>query len=133
MARETGKERRSRIELDYYHRPDPLARWRGRLTLVVILAAATLVAVGSIWSRDRSAGIRIPEPSRLATKGPLAQPHAIWDSECAACHVAFTPINASRWSPSLWSGSRAGDARCKVCHAGPAHHASQRAEDVPAC
>jgi len=133
MSRETGKQRRSRIELDYYRRADALSRWRGGLTLAAILVAASFVAAGSIWSRHQAADSLILEPSRLASKGPLARPHAIWDSTCAACHVAFTPINGSRWTPSLWTGSQAGDGACKTCHAGPPHHASQRAQDVPAC
>jgi len=133
MARETGKQRRSRIELDYYRRSDALSRWRGGLTLAAVLVAAGFVAAGSIWSRHPAANALIPEPGRLASKGPLSRPHAIWDSTCAACHVAFTPIDGSRWTPSLWTGSQAGDRECKTCHAGPPHHASQRAQDVPAC
>jgi hypothetical protein len=133
MSRETGKARRSRIELGYYRRPDRLARLRGLLTLTAILVAAVFLAVESVWSGGRSAGGRVLEPSRLATKGPVARPHAMWDSDCAVCHAPFTPINASRWAPSVWAGSRAGDVRCKVCHAGPPHHASARDEDVPAC
>ncbi|MFI5458063.1 MAG: hypothetical protein ACHRXM_21720 [Isosphaerales bacterium] len=133
MARETGKQRRSRIELDYYRRSDVFSRWRGGLTLAAMLVAAGFVAVGSFWSRDHGASGRILEPSRLASKGPLAGPHAMWDSTCAACHVGFTPINGSRWSPSLWTGSPAGDVQCKTCHAGPPHHASQLARDVSAC
>jgi len=133
MARETGKQRRSRIELDYYHRTDAFSRWRGGLTVAATLVAAGFVAAGSIWSRDQATGRRYLEPSRLASKGPLARPHAMWDSACAACHVAFTPVNGSRWAPSLWTGSQAGDGQCKTCHAGPPHHASQRARDVPAC
>jgi len=133
MARETGKQRRSRIELDYYRRSDALSRWRVGLTLAAILVAAGFVAAGSIWRGNHVGDVRSPEPGRLASKGPLARPHAIWDSTCAACHVAFTPINGSRWTPSLWTGSQAGDGQCKTCHAGPPHHASQRARDVPAC
>jgi len=133
MVRETGKRRGSRIELDYYRGSDGLSRWRGRLCLVVILAAAGWIGLEGIASRDRATKARFFEPSRLASKGPLAQAHAMWNSTCEACHLPFTPINRSRWAPALESGSTASDDRCRTCHAAPIHHQSERQEDVPAC
>lgn len=133
MVRETGKGRGSRIELNYYRRSDGFARWRGRLALLVILAVAGWVSLEAIARRDRHARARFFEPSRLASKGPLAQAHAMWDSTCEACHVAFTPINHSRWAPALEAGSRGSDVRCRTCHAAPVHHENERQEDVPAC
>jgi predicted CXXCH cytochrome family protein len=133
MIEETGKRRRSRIELGYYRAPDRLSRWRGRLCLIAIVAAATWLGASAIASRKATPHGWSLEPSRLASKGPLARPHAIWDSNCAACHVSFAPINGSRWAPTPWAGADAGSKKCATCHAGPAHHQSQRAEDVPDC
>jgi hypothetical protein len=133
MIEETGKRRRSRIELGYYRAPDRLSRWRGRLCLIAMLAAAAWLATSAIASRSVTSHSWSLEPSRLASKGPLAQAHAIWDSTCDACHVAYAPINGSRWAPAPWAGSHAGSKKCTACHAGPAHHQSERPEDVPDC
>ncbi len=133
MVRESGKRRGSRIELDYYRSSDGLSRWRGRLCLLVILTAAGWIGLEAIAGRDRAAPARFFEPSRLASKGPLAQAHAMWDSTCRACHLPFTPINPSRWAPAFATGSHAGDYRCRTCHAAPVHHQSERADDIPAC
>ena len=133
MIEETGKRRRSRIELGYYRAPDRFSRWRGRLCLFAIVATTVWLGASAILSPDARSRIWSLEPSRLASKGPLARPHAIWDSTCAACHVSFAPINGSRWSPSPWTGQAAGGKRCTACHAGPVHHQSVRKEDVPDC
>jgi predicted CXXCH cytochrome family protein len=130
---ETGKQRQSRIDLGYYRLPDAQARRRGRLTLLAVLLAGGWIAAAPIWGRGRGAGVRFFQQGSLASKGPLARPHAMWETHCEACHVPFTPVNGSRWSPSVRTGSHAGDEQCRTCHAGPAHHASQLARDVPSC
>ena len=76
MIEETGKRRRSRIELGYYRAPDRLSRWRGRLCLIAMLAAAAWLATSAIASRSVTSHAWLLEPSRLASKGPLAQAHA---------------------------------------------------------
>ena len=93
MIEETGKRRRSRIELGYYRTPDRFSRWRGRLCMIAILTAAAWLVISAIAGRDAASHAWSLEPSRLASKGPLAQPHALWDSKCDACHVSFAPIN----------------------------------------
>jgi hypothetical protein len=133
MVPETGKRRRSRIDLDYYRAPDAMSRWRGRLCLFAIVVGGGWVGFDAIASRAHAPYGLPLEPSRLASKGPLARPHAMWDSTCSACHIPFTPVSGSRWVPSPWTGSRASDAKCRTCHAGPAHHESERKRDVPAC
>ena len=90
-----------------------------------MLAAAIWLATSAIASRSVTSHAWLLEPSRLASKGPLAQPHAIWDSTCDACHVAFAPINGSRWSPAP-GPTHAGSKNCTACHAGPAHHQNQQ-------
>jgi predicted CXXCH cytochrome family protein len=107
--------------------------------LIAIAAIAGWLGLEALASRDRAIGARWFEPSRIASKGPLAQAHAMWESTCEACHMPFTPINHSRWSPALRVGSQANDDRCAVCdrcrtcHAAPDHHANERQEEVPAC
>jgi predicted CXXCH cytochrome family protein len=133
MARETGKERQSRIDLYYYRQPDAQARWRGRLTLLALLVFGLWVALAPMPGRGLTSGLSLFQQASLASKGPLARPHATWEANCEACHIPFTPVNSSRWSPSPRAGSHAGDAACQTCHAGPAHHASQLSRDVPSC
>jgi predicted CXXCH cytochrome family protein len=134
MVRDTGKVRRTRIELGYYRGSDRIGRWRGWLCLGVIGCIAGWLGLEAVAGRDRSTGARIGEPSVIASKGPLVQAHALWDSTCQACHVPFTPINSSEWAPVLTAGSTASNDQCRTCHAGPAHHpAKERQEDIPAC
>lgn len=130
---ETSKQRKSRIDLHYYRHPDAQSHRRTWLMLLALLLALAWVAAAPIWGRGRDASVRFFQQSRLASKGPLARPHAVWESNCESCHVPFAPVNGSRWSPSLRSGSHAGDDSCRTCHAGPSHHSSQLAQDVPSC
>jgi predicted CXXCH cytochrome family protein len=130
---DTGKQRRSRIELGYYRKPDAMSRWRGRLTLLVFLVAAVWVIAAPTWDGRRSSGLRFLQYDRLASKGPLARPHKAWESSCQACHIDFAPINGSRWSPTFTHDVVAANARCETCHSGATHHASQRNPDVTAC
>jgi hypothetical protein len=133
MPRETGKQRQSRIDLRYYQVPDRQARWRNRVALLALLAATSWVVMAPILGPDRVANVRFFQHSRLASKGPLARSHAMWEAKCEACHVPFTPINESRWTVSLASGPHGRADRCQTCHAGPSHHASQKTSDVPSC
>ena len=131
---DTGKQRRSRIELGYYRRPDAMSRWRGRLTLLACVIAGAWVLAAPTWDGRQVGGIRFLQQDRLASKGPVARPHAMWESKCEACHTPFIPINDSRWSPAFGTAPNGGGSgRCVTCHAGPPHHASQRPEDVPSC
>ncbi len=129
---ETGKQRRSRIELGYYRRPDAAARRRGRLVLLALVAAGAWVAAAPAWEGG-AAGVRLFQQSRLASRGPLAGPHAMWDSSCEACHVPFAPMSDSRWRPALAWSKGAADRKCQTCHAGPPHHKNQLERDVPSC
>jgi predicted CXXCH cytochrome family protein len=133
MARETGKQRRSRIELGYYRARDVHARRRLWLITLALLAAGVWILTAPIWGSGRLTDVRFFQQARLASKGPLARPHAMWETTCEACHVPYTPINGSQWGPSLSGRPQDGGARCKTCHAGPAHHANERIGDVPSC
>ena len=133
MIRETGKGRKSRIELGYYRAPDSLARWRTRLCLIAVLAVAGWLAAAAIAGRNTASHAWSLEPTRLASKGPLARPHAMWDATCEACHISFAPINDSHWAPAPWTSSKEGSKRCTTCHAGPAHHKAEVKDEAPAC
>jgi predicted CXXCH cytochrome family protein len=132
MARETGKQRKSRIDLDYY-RQDRTVRRRGRLGVLAALGALIWIGLGPVWDRRHPGAIRIFQQDRLASPGSLARVHATWESNCEACHHPYAPVNESRWSPLAWLGARAGDTKCQSCHAGPPHHVAQLEADTPAC
>ncbi len=124
----TGKEKASRIPLDYHRRADPLVRMRLALTALAALCALGYIAWGFIT----------PTGAMQHTHGPVAAVHATWESQCSACHVDFAPIRDDAWAAS-WHGAsdarwiHAGDAKCQACHAGPAHSAREKSEDVASC
>jgi predicted CXXCH cytochrome family protein len=110
------------MDPNYYKTRDAQSRWRALLTVGVLLIFALGFAIAPIPGRGRDPHVRFFQHASLASKGPLAHPHAEWEANCQACHLPRTPV-----------ASRAGDAQCQTCHAGTIHHASQRAQDVPAC
>jgi hypothetical protein len=114
MAHETGKQRASKIPLDYFRHASPLDRWR--LWLAIIALAATLAWIGWAVVNGKAAQLRY-------SPGSLAEAHALWDDQCEACHIPFQPIKATNL-PLLARGARPADARCRNCHAGAPHHAA---------
>ena len=117
--RETSRQRSSRIPLDYFKRRDAIARWKLWLSLAAALVVgAWLTGLG--WD-FRAWTLRAERSRVLASRGPLNRAHAMWDAECEACHIPFTPINGSAWTSRYVANSRASDARCQVCHAASAH------------
>jgi hypothetical protein len=133
MMKETGKGRKSRIELGYYRTPDRLLRLRRLLWVLAIIATAGFLLAAGFTDRSATPHSWSIVPRRIASKGPVAEPHAMWDANCDACHKDFSSINSTRWAPSLLGGSTAESSKCKNCHAGPVHHISQKSEEVPAC
>jgi hypothetical protein len=123
---ETGKQRASRIPLDYFKRPNAVERWKLWLT-----AIALLLTVGWLgWGFVRS------DQGRMRySRGPVASVHATWEAQCDACHISFTPIDSSPrdWTTPFLGKAHGSDARCETCHAGPPHHETQKAESTPAC
>lgn len=65
--------------------------------------------------------------------GPLAMAHAQWDNQCAACHESSRPLSAHNWVAELTGQEHVADAKCQSCHAGPPHHANQKADEVLGC
>src|SRR4051812_45565588 len=111
MPRETSKQRAKRIPLDYYKRPDWLLGWKLGLTAAALVLALVWWASGLVW--NSRGWPRLGDWARLRiSHGRLSRVHATWESRCEACHVDFTPIDGSSWSPTLATDLRAGDKKC---------------------
>lgn len=114
MARtRTTKKLAQRIDLNYFKRPTPLKR--AKLWLTILLPAIALVwIVAHFVMRD----------SRVYSSGRLANPHAVFETQCAACHVR----EAGSYS------AKAENSACLACHDGPIHHTEQtRTPDCAEC
>lgn len=117
----SGKQRASRIPLDYYKHPDPLVRRKRLLTLV-----AGVVSVAWIFSLLPFAESRGPLGMSRFSHGSVASAHASFESDCSACHVNF----------GLFASKHSSDQKCQNCHlAGDlaTHHASQKVDLTPNC
>ncbi len=132
MPSETGKQRKSRIALDYYRRPDAMTRARNGLALLAALGSIAWLAFPPSCHRAPDGSLRTLAIERLASPGPLASDHATWDSSCESCHTPFQAINHSAWSPALGHMPNS-DTKCSACHTVGDHHANQFAVDIPAC
>ena len=66
----------------------------------------------------------------LHAPGPVAAAHAVWETNCEACHIPNKSLNGHSWTAGLL-GKEGDSSRCEVCHAGPQHHPNQHTE--PAC
>ncbi len=100
----TTKKLAQRIELQYFTKPHPLRTTRFWLSI-----AAPVLAV--LWLAWRGA----TSDRRPYSSGEMSAAHAVFSSNCAACHVK----EASRFHHA------AADRACLECHDGPIHHADQ--------
>ena len=100
----------------YFHRADPLRRWKN-------LAALGAVGLFLGWL-----AVELAMPGKAAnahTHGELANPHAAFDSNCQACHNEHSASDfLSNPLSAFKAQSRWHDLTCTKCHAGPAHHDS---------
>ena len=98
----------------YFHTPDWLRRWK----LGAIVGGCVLTLAWVMVELFDS------QASSFHTHGVLANPHAAWDNDCAACHKAHGVREL--WSDGLGSffdaRDRWHDLTCNKCHTGPAHH-----------
>jgi hypothetical protein len=118
MARETGKQRSQRIQIDYY-------RHRGRLYLARnVCALAGLVGAGlyAVYVLASGGG------SHTIT-GPVARAHAAFESDCQECHQDFTPLDSRAVKidlPIVNVSSAASiahlESACQKCHAVGDHY-----------
>jgi hypothetical protein len=107
MPRETGKQRASGIPLDYFRHRNSLDR--GKLILAAVVAAVTAgwLSAGSLSGRRAAAWY---------SPGRVTAVHAMWENDCSACHVNFTPIASDAAAASLFGDKAAIDAKCQACH-----------------
>jgi hypothetical protein len=98
----------------YFRRGDALGRAKYLVAFVaLVLAVAWVVADVALPARAITA----------YTHGPVANPHAHWENDCAVCHKPYTASGAT--SSSLFHArDRWHDLTCEKCHAGPAHVAT---------
>jgi hypothetical protein len=115
---ETGKQRAARIPLDYYKRPTFLERWKDRLGGIAFLIALGWLGVG-LFQRDQG--------QLRYSRGPVATVHQTWDANCTVCHEPFAPIQSDHWATGLFTSAKEQPHRCETCHAGPIHHANEKA------
>ena len=126
--RETGKQRAIRIPLQYYTRPDRMQGWKVKLTFVALGISVAWWASGFFSSDGRF----------RYSRGPVAAVHAMWETECEACHDPDLRVAIG----DSWVGDVTGmhwdDGRCQTCHEGPEHFANQTLanqskNDTPSC
>ena len=118
----TSKEKSARIDWGYVQRPSRLARLRGWLW-----ALAALLVVAPLTAATVAAALtdRTPPPlAAVASRGPLASPHAAWEDKCEACHVPFTAIR---------TGHATEVSQCETCHKPADHSANQKPGSVAGC
>lgn len=118
---QTSKEKSARMDWGYVHRPSRLARVRGRLWLLAALAVAAPLTAATVAAALTDSA---PKPlAAVASRGPVANPHAAWENNCEVCHAPFTSIRPGHTA----------DAKCEACHKPADHAANQKPESVAGC
>ena len=117
-----AKRRTAHIEPDYLTRRSRFESWKGRLAWMAALVSVAWFAIAALAGREQ----------QLASRGRVTHSHAMWENNCQACHVDFTPISGSAGGLSLASWAHASDANCQQCHAGPPHHEAYAVLDAAA-
>ena len=118
MPRSPSRDRSDRYAGNraYFHEPDWLRLWKVRAIVFGLALAGAWVLV------------ELTFPSQAATfhtHGELIDPHAAWDSDCAACHVGHDSSHFFHNPISVFqTRDRWHDLTCEKCHAGPKHHGS---------
>lgn len=130
MANETGKRRAKRIPTDYFKKPDPIQKWKLRLTGIALVAAVGWWATGV----DFASGLKSSEVGDLrASHGTLAEVHSAWDAKCDACHVSFASLNSAEMLTKTGATGPVSDKLCQNCHKGTTHHVAQIESEVKSC
>jgi hypothetical protein len=100
----TTKKLAQRIDLNYFKRPTPFKR--AKLFVAILPPAMALVWIAAHF---------VAHDSRVYSSGRLSNAHAVFETQCAACHVQ----QAENFS------AKAENSACLACHDGPVHHAEQ--------
>jgi predicted CXXCH cytochrome family protein len=120
------------MPLDYYQGLTRLDWAKWLLTGLVCAFAGGYIA----WTLGGWA-IGNEHAAQQFSPAPVASVHAVWDGQCAACHVPGKSLRQDGQAIStvaaLVTGHTSADMRCATCHAGPTHHANQLAGDVWSC
>ncbi|MFM7316265.1 MAG: cytochrome c3 family protein [bacterium] len=129
---ERAKSRASRISLKYYTRPDRFYRARFGFSLLLTLLAIGITGF-SFWSSQGSlAGSRHFRLSSLASPGPIANPHALFEAKCEACHRTTESLNPER-SAGIFHSAADTSTRCLDCHRDSPHHPNAQKAMEAAC
>lgn len=115
-TRVTGKQRASRIPLDYYKKLDQFARWKLLLSGVAGIAALAWLASGLSFGGPGLVKSSTAGKMRYS-HGPVARVHATWDAKCEACHAPFSSISGETWPSAIGIKPSDADHRCSTCHA----------------
>ncbi len=132
QPRDSAKQRTRRVPLDYYKGLSQLDRVKWLLTGLACAIAGGYIA----WTLGGWA-VGNENAARQFSPAPVASVHAVWEGQCAACHVAGQSLRQDGRAISTVAaavfGHSPADVRCVTCHAGPLHHASEIADEVWSC
>ncbi len=83
MARETGKQRSQRIQIDYYRKQGGLHH----LKIACVIAGLAGAGLYAVYVLAAGSGAH-------TSTGPLSVSHASFENDCQECHQDFTPIDS---------------------------------------
>ncbi len=95
---ESGKQRATRIQLDYYKKSTYLDRTKSTLALICLLGAVGWMALVYAQGEKGQAAF---------SRGQVTKFHAAWNNNCTVCHSDFEPISKNSFSMK-WLGHEAG-------------------------
>src|SRR4051794_31514459 len=101
---DAGQESSMRSPLDGHARPDRLARWKERLGAVALLVSLAWLGTNFLYS---------DQVDLYSSRGPVTSVHQMWEAQCSACHVPFTPINGHSWELPFLGDVHESSQRCQ--------------------
>jgi hypothetical protein len=117
----TGKDKSSRVPLDYYKH---LSDRKKKVTWVLLGLVGVVLAVSLASGYWRE----------MASPGKVHVVHAEWEHDCSVCHLPLQPTSSRNGLRGALGVGQVSDALCKKCHAGPPHHPGREiAEEVGSC
>ena len=122
---DTGRQRASRIPLDYFKTPVSGSAAKALATIAVVVAAAAWWTGGILLGRQDAA---------FHSPGSLASVHHTWESQCSACHADFHADPRRRdCGPLGGRHARLRPEMCNACHQGAEHHPVKQGSEAPGC